>query len=215
VLLGGVSNSNKLAALGGLGGAALAWGCGPWLQRLLAGLLLAGVLAAPLLPTTVLAPARLAHLFDAAHYSGLHRLHIWHFTAQRIAEAPVLGWGLDAARRIPGGQTPLPGGGIMMGLHPHNASLQVWLELGGVGAVFWALLLAGLWLAAGKLPDRAARAAATGLLLAGLIVAHLSFGIWQTWWLAALAQAGVLFALAVRLRPATAQGEPENVVAQK
>lgn len=197
----GVSNSNQVAAAVALVGAFLAWWTGPWLQRLMAALMVVAVLAAPLLPATFLAPERLAGYFDENHYSALHRLHIWRFAAARIAEAPVLGWGLDAARRIPGGDTKLPGGGNLMSVHPHNASLQIWLELGGVGAALCAVLLAILWHRAGTLGGRGARAAATGLLLAGLVVANLSFGIWQTWWLAALAQAGIVFALALRLRP--------------
>ncbi|MBC8241090.1 MAG: O-antigen ligase family protein [Alphaproteobacteria bacterium] len=197
----GVSNSNQIAAALGLVGAILAWRTGPWLQRLLAAIFVVGVLGAPLLPTTLLAPERLAGYFDSSHYSGLHRLHIWHFTAQRIVEAPVLGWGMDASRRIPGGDTGLPGGGNAMGLHPHNASLQIWLELGATGAILWAVLLAGLWFRAGALGRRSQRAVATGLLLAGLTVANLSFGIWQTWWLVALSLGGIMFALAVRLRP--------------
>ncbi len=205
VIMFGVSNSNLAAAAVALAGATLAWWTGPWLQRLLAGLLAVGVLAAPLLPATLLAPERLAGYFDEFHYSGLHRLHIWRFSAERIADAPVLGWGLDAARRIPGGHTKLPGGGNLMSVHPHNASLQIWLELGGVGALSWAVLLAGLWLRAGALPRREERAAATGLLLAGLVVAHFSFGIWQTWWLAALAQSGLVFALALQMRKNTGQ----------
>ncbi|MEO2037667.1 MAG: hypothetical protein ABGW90_03050 [Martelella sp.] len=53
----------------------------------------------------------------------------------------------------------------------------------------------------GKFPGngRADRAAATGLLLSALTVANLSFGIWQTWWLAALGLGGIVFALAARL----------------
>ncbi|NQV60556.1 MAG: O-antigen ligase family protein [Alphaproteobacteria bacterium] len=205
VIMLGVSSTNQLAAAAAVAGAVLAWWTGPWLQRLLAGLLVVGILTAPVLPATLLAPERLSEHFGGKYYSGLHRLYIWHFAATRIADAPVLGWGLDASRRIPGGDTELPGGGKMMSLHPHNASLQIWLELGGVGAVLWALFLAGLWLHAGRLPRRSERAAATGLLLAGLIVAHLSFGIWQTWWLVALAQSGIIFALALR------QGrQPEN-----
>ncbi len=199
VILHGVSNSNQAALLLALPLAVLAWWAGPWLQRLLAVFVVAGMLAAPLLPATVLAPERLAGYFDENHYSGLHRLHIWHFASQRIAEAPVLGWGLDAARRIPGGDRKLPGGGNAMSVHPHNASLQIWLELGGIGAVLWAALLAGLWLRAAALPPASVRAAATGLLLSGLVVANLSFGIWQTWWMAALALSGIIFALARRL----------------
>ncbi len=207
VVMLGVSNSNQIAGALGLVGAVVAWWTGPWLQRLLAGLLVVGVLGAPLLPTTLLAPERLAGYFDSSHYSGLHRLHIWRFTAERIAEAPVLGWGMDASRRIPGGDTKLPGGGNVMGLHPHNASLQIWLELGAVGALLWAVLLAGLWFRAGALGRRSERAVATGLLLAGLTVANLSFGIWQTWWLVALSLGGIMFALAMRLRPDPKKGK--------
>ena len=35
--------------------------------------------------------------------SALHRLGIWNFVAEHIKERPVAGWGLDAARRLPGG----------------------------------------------------------------------------------------------------------------
>ena len=40
---------------------------------------------------------------DAFKDSAGHRLEIWHFAGQRIAERPLLGWGLDASRAIPGG----------------------------------------------------------------------------------------------------------------
>ena len=35
--------------------------------------------------------------------SFIHRLLIWDFTLERIAERPLLGWGLDTSRAIPGG----------------------------------------------------------------------------------------------------------------
>ncbi len=199
VLLLGVSSANKAAALVALAAAVAAWFLGQRFLRLLAFVLAVGVLAAPVFPTTLLAPQDLARHFDVAQYSGLHRLHIWHFTARRIAEAPVMGWGLDGARRIPGGDAKLPGGGNVMSVHPHNASLQIWLELGAVGALLAALLVAGLCRRAAALTHRADRAAATGLLLSALTVANLSFGIWQTWWLAALGLGGIVFALAARL----------------
>lgn len=65
--------------------------------------------------------------------SGIHRLLIWRFTADRIAERPLLGWGMDASRELPGGHTELrdelPGIGLTpdseaLPLHPHNAVLQ-------------------------------------------------------------------------------------------
>ncbi|MDP6691905.1 MAG: O-antigen ligase family protein [Alphaproteobacteria bacterium] len=197
----GVSNSNHIATVAALAVAVIALCLGPWLQRLLALLIVAGVLAAPLLPSTLLAPDKWAGYIGEGHYSALHRLHIWQFAAQEIGQAPVLGWGMDAARRIPGGDTKLPGGGNVMSVHPHNASLQIWLELGAVGAILTAAFLALLWYQCGKLATNHDRAAATGLLLVGLVVAHLSFGVWQTWWMAALALSGTIFVLVQRQMP--------------
>jgi exopolysaccharide production protein ExoQ len=82
---------------------------------------------------------------DRIKISAGHRLMIWSFAGERIAERPLTGWGLDAARAIPGGKEPIRPGETWLPLHPHNAPLQVWLELGVPGAVLFALLVALLW----------------------------------------------------------------------
>src|SRR5262249_19741940 len=42
--------------------------------------------------------------------SVTHRMLIWRFVSDRIAERPVLGWGLNSSRAIPGGKDgPMPG----------------------------------------------------------------------------------------------------------
>jgi exopolysaccharide production protein ExoQ len=129
-------------------------------------------------------------------HSAEHRLAIWRFASDRIVERAFLGWGIDASRAIPGGHESansymnLPAAsdltGEVMPLHPHNAILQLWLELGmvgsllGVGLASWIVWRGG----AGDQPNSrsvalAAVAAATAPLL-------LSFGIWQAWWQSAL-----------------------------
>ncbi|MDP6346045.1 MAG: hypothetical protein QF578_08650 [Alphaproteobacteria bacterium] len=200
IALGGVGNSNQVAVLAAASAAIAAWWLGRRLCTSLAVLLVILIVAAPLLPRTLLAPERFQSMLDDRYYSALHRLEIWRFSALKIAEKPMLGWGMDAARRMPDGDTKLRHGGHLMNVHPHNATLQVWLELGGVGAGLLALLVAGLWLRAGRLGDVWRSAAAAGCLAAGLAVANLSFGVWQTWWMAALALAGGLFAAVVRPR---------------
>ena len=128
---------------------------------------------------------------------GVHRLYIWAFTAERIAERPILGWGLDASRGLPGKDTTLPqvnatldaetyGQMTLLPLHPHNAALQFWLELGLPGALALALLIGGLLLRVRRLPDRAGAAVATTTLRVGLSLSSFSYGMWQGWWLAAL-----------------------------
>jgi O-antigen ligase len=153
--------------------------------------------------------------------SAHHRLTIWSFTARHIAEKPLFGWGLDSARAIPGGKTQIPvvrlKGCAQTGepvalpgipeavagdciaweeslpLHPHDGWLQIWLELGGVGALLVAPLL---WQAIGRprcpAGTAAGQAATAATLAAGLIIASVSFGVWQSWWLSTLWLAAAL-----------------------
>jgi O-antigen ligase len=129
------------------------------------------------------------------------RLDIWRFAAERIAEKPFFGWGLDASRAF---APAIP-------LHPHNAVVQVWLELGVVGAglaaLFWAWLVTRI--DALEARDRPMAAAAAAALTAYLVIGGLSFGVWQEWWLAlgALTLA-VCAALAAGRRPDPLPGEP-------
>ena len=129
--------------------------------------------------------------------SGIHRLLIWRFGADRVAERPLLGWGMDAARDLPGGKTDLntllPGlhyGDRIeaMPLHPHDAALQWQLELGLPGSLLSlaiiAWILARIGWQAPLEPNR--RAGALALAGAAMTVGLLSFGVWQSWWLSTL-----------------------------
>jgi O-antigen ligase len=127
--------------------------------------------------------------------SAVQRLVIWRFADTRIAEKPVFGWGLDAARAMPGGKDFMsltdPSGQIeryeQMPLHPHNGPLQVWLELGAVGALVGALIV--LVVLSRLIPGGLApapRAAGLAAFAAAAIEVSLSYGIWQSWWIAAL-----------------------------
>ncbi len=124
---------------------------------------------------------------DAVKVSAGHRLMIWSFVGDRIAERPLAGWGLDASRAIPGGRDPIRPGETWLPLHPHNAPLQLWLELGAPGVALAALLVAWLWLGLGAARWPRLFAAAAGASLFVAIVACLAtYGIWQEWWLGAL-----------------------------
>jgi O-antigen ligase len=176
--------------------------------RIAAALSVAAVLTAPLtLPLLADHPFVLRDA-DSVKTSFGHRLYIWDFAGKRIAERPLLGWGLDAARAIPGGQERIRWDQNRLPLHPHNAPLQVWLELGLPGAALFALLLGWLWrcLAAAAWPPLYA-AAAGGSLAAVCAVLSAGWGIWQEWWLATLALAA--FAIVAMARAAEpVPGEP-------
>ena len=128
-------------------------------------------------------------------YSARHRVEIWDFAVERIAEKPLLGWGFDASRHIQGlyaasaetGRGQLP-------LHPHSAPLQIMLELGAIGAV---IALALLWLIVMRLDDVSGRARDFGyaLFVAALAIASVSHGTWQNWWIALLISVALLVPL--------------------
>ncbi len=160
-----------------------------------------GILTAPLtLPALDRLPGMLATA-DAIKGSAGHRLLIWSFVGERIDEHPLLGWGLDASRAIPGGKDEVRPGLSRLPLHPHNAALQLWLELGMPGAALAALLVGWMWLRLGAAPwPRLYAAAAGGSLTAALAVASGAYGIWQEWWLGTLGLA--LFAVRVMARTA-------------
>lgn len=131
-----------------------------------------------------------------------HRLTIWSFVARRIADKPLLGWGMDLSRDLPGGQeritVMLPMGSYreaspeqMLPLHPHDAALQWWVELGGVGALLFAALAAALFRGAGR---AAAAALALATVTDGMVASLVSYGFWQSWWLCSLWLAAALVA---------------------
>lgn len=104
-----------------------------------------------------------------------HRLNIWAYTANLIVEHALRGWGIDASRTFPA----IP-------LHTHNAALQLWLELGSVGAALAAAFFAWVVyrIVAWTGDDRRDGAMAAGTLVSYLVIGGLSFGVWQEWWLA-------------------------------
>ena len=157
-----------------------------------------------LLLTPLLLGAVLARGPDVSALQGSasHRVLIWDFTLARIAERPWLGWGMEASRAIPGGRDMIPTADLerfglagqrewfdvvraqRLPLHTHNAPLQIWLELGAVGAVLAAMLVLALgW--------RATSPGAAGAFAAAVAIGSLSYGVWQGWWLCLLAMLAI------------------------
>jgi O-antigen ligase len=153
--------------------------------RLAAVVSVVAILTAPLtFPELTEVPA--VHDWAASYwkFSVRHRLEIWWFTGNRIAEHPLLGWGLDSARAIPGGSDPTPEGPPWLPLHPHNGALQIWLELGLPGALLFAGFNAWLWLRLGAVGWlRLFAAAAGGSLCAAQLIGVAAYGIWEEWWI--------------------------------
>ncbi|MBR9972786.1 O-antigen ligase family protein [Magnetospirillum sulfuroxidans] len=125
--------------------------------------------------------------------SSHHRLTIWRFSAHKTLEKPFFGWALDASRVIPGADDEVFYDIIVNGnqrasiseaqlpLHPHSAPIQIWLELGLLGAILAAAFMGRVFWTLGRQPGRVA--AHTGpAVVSGFIIACVSYGIWQSWW---------------------------------
>jgi O-antigen ligase len=84
--------------------------------------------------------------------------------------------------------------------HPHNALLQIWVELGAAGAVLAATLLVLTTIWAWRLRGLAAVIVA-GLAGTVLSIAAVSHGAWQGWWIADVGAAIALIAAKLREMP--------------
>lgn len=197
------------AALLAFAAGLLAFGFAYLAPRTVAGAMIAGMIALGIaIPVATPSYQTVLSLRQDAHWiklSGIHRLLIWRFVADRIAERPLLGWGMDASRAIPGGETDFndllptlhyPSRAEALPLHPHNAILQWQLELGIPGLILGLAVVATVLYRVGWRANlsRYARAVALALVAGALVIGLLSFGIWQAWWQSLLWLASVLYA---------------------
>jgi exopolysaccharide production protein ExoQ len=174
-------------------GAAYAWR-GAGVRRLLQVGVAAAFLSA--IPAgLLLSRAAADYPIDGWSRSLLHRMEVWGHAAARALETPLHGQGVDASRSLPikdevSRFEPLMNSALP--LHPHNAFLQVWLELGALGA---ALALIVLW----RLSAGAVLPVALGYAACALALASSAYGIWQAWWMCGLAVGALLTASAAGL----------------
>ena len=210
VLISLPGETARLATIAGLAAALLSLAAPRLVPRLIGAILGLAILVMPLL-VGLIPKMPTANL----PLSAVHRLVIWDFTVARIAEKPLTGWGLEASRAMPGGRAQPDTATLdrlnitnpaqraflanphveVMPLHPHNGALQLWLELGGIGALLGAVLMLALGFAASR---SAVPAVGAGMLASAAVTGMLSFGLWQAWWVTSLLLAMVALHLAPR-----------------
>ena len=198
-----ISGAAKLGLAVGLMTFLLAWAERRVALALVAMALLGSIAVAPMLgdladralPKSLLAQLARAHAQD--------RVDIWRSFGAAVREQPLAGAGFgtsaafgDApvATKVRSEFRPLLDVG-----HPHNAPLQIWAELGVIGAALAALIVAFTLRAVEPLggpPFAAALALAAGGLAASLV----GQGAWQGWWPAGIGASLVWFRLAERDR---------------
>jgi exopolysaccharide production protein ExoQ len=126
--------------------------------------------------------------------SSVDRLEIWSYMSDRVAERPLLGWGLSSATAVPiraseRASFHLP---HVQGVYPHNQWLQLWVEMGVIGAAFGVaaalLILTRVW----RLPY-VLRPFAVAAVAAAMVVGSVNYELTTDSWWAALAVTGALF----------------------
>ncbi len=130
--------------------------------------------------------------------SARHRVQIWTHVTGLIEQKPLTGWGFDSARTFKKARvidkSVRAGERQLLPLHPHNASLQVWLELGAMGVALCAVLLVILIRRIDKLPNPE-RICGQALFVSTLAIACTAYGLWQNQWLAMIGAAALLIPL--------------------
>lgn len=183
-----------------------------WFQKItFTGILIGGV-ATPWI-TKYLLNERM--LFDYMRFiptSHQHRIFMWEELTRQIFDKPIFGHGFDFSAFIKSPKllcnhyitevlqtrfkdiTPLityPGGGklcdghLLIGIHPHNGFLQIWLELGAAGIILFSIFMILFYRSI--LHNRLAVA----MFSFYAVIFSISFNIWQNWiistlWLGAM-----------------------------
>ena len=161
---------------------------------------IAAALFIPIVPDLLPDPTISGKSISFLPNSAIHRIKIWQTTTHHIVENPILGIGFDTSQSLYPRETnervvflpdipekswyiwtePIP-------LHPHNFLLQIWLELGLIGASLAAILICFIIRAISKIgPRQFDSAVGYGALGGALLVASVSFGAWQSWWVCTL-----------------------------
>jgi len=122
-------------------------------------------------------------------FSWEERVENWAYMYDKILQKPWFGHGFDAVRTFTDTHT-IRGfeGRALVSLHPHNAGLQIWGELGLVGACLACL---ALFFAQKRLTEQGVLAKPQLVALAGLtvsvtVIAGITYGVWQDWWWATI-----------------------------
>ena len=185
-------------------------------SSIIIGFLVIGIAAAPLIPRLIPDIQILGRTVSFLPHSAYPRIFIWQYAADYIYDDPILGKGLNSSRALHDKNDVVSyfiqkkGGGVRTSepipLHPHNGVLQIWLELGAIGAsMLLVLLILIIRHISSFTEDRLIRSGCYAAFFTCLTVASISYGIWQSWWL------GTLWFMAAFL---VGVGATENLLAE-
>ena len=139
----------------------------------------------------------LMYNFYSTASKKLHRLMIWSYVKEKILEKPLIGHGFFSSRNIANKMRNTQRGTKyqLIPLHPHNSILQIWLELGFLGVIiffsFIKYILDKIFYYVQI--NRSVATIAFMTFFQVFILGQISFGFWQSWWLAIILIALILY----------------------
>ena len=196
---------------------------GRWRHKALSGLLILAFTVPFYVLSFGVTAERISQIIEvrtSATISVVYRMYVWEFVIERILERPVQGWGLKASKQFGGEDAeiikdPIMGSlGEPVPLHPHNGILQIWLELGAIGA----LSLLFLILRATYLLDQKCRSATNRIWTFSILALLMcffafSYSVFSSAWLAlAIFTFAMLNALSSTTPKQTQQTENIDIV---
>lgn len=154
-------------------------------------------------PLTLFSYDRQIHKAGWLQPSAQHRIVIWGVTSAKIAEAPLLGHGLVAARALgrkdkdnPKYEPDTPYL-LSTSSHAHNVYLQVWFDTGLIGITL--MVSIGLFALTGiSRADQRHQPVLYAAFATGALLASSSFSIWARWFLASYALSTIFAVLATK-----------------
>ncbi|NBJ11566.1 O-antigen ligase family protein [Microvirga arsenatis] len=151
--------------------------------------------------TNHLIPASVHTMLASGH--SRERVALWTSFGAAVRKQPFLGGGFGVSPRMAetavAQKVPVDQRRMLAIGHPHNAALQIWSELGAVGAVL-ALGIIFLILYHVARQPRAIGSVSLALIAGAAPVALVGHGAWQGWWAASLGAAIIWLLVIARLR---------------
>ncbi len=114
-----------------------------------------------------------------------NRMEIWDFISRRALERPFTGFGAESTRSMTFDTAMLYHKKNTV-LHPHNFILQLWIEFGIWGPVLTAGFFGMLLKTISRLKAKQARLVLP-LFGTTILIAAITYGLWQGWWVGLLA----------------------------
>ncbi len=126
------------------------------------------------------------------------RFEIWDFVSRYALQNPFYGFGIEATRAVEQFDTTMTFFHSDTVLHPHNFSIQLWIEFGMLGILLTCGFFGFLLFKMQKLSVPSARVALP-TFIACLSIAATGYGFWQGWWLGTIMTALCWWGIADRI----------------